>query len=196
MAKNSSRDPIFTPELLKVLKIFGLASLFLVFALSFFNDKRADNTGEDRTFKVNDSNRLFFLNLRAIHYEREARADAKMTLFRHKGLLHEESKPSLNFVIILNALKDESYIYFEPQNIDWPIDLKAVSSEGEKLFHLENGNNMLFYSYLNELSPWIEVDAGFYIQVDGNWERIWETEEERESLKEIIEDYIQLLENK
>ncbi|MBN3581539.1 hypothetical protein JYB64_04020 [Algoriphagus aestuarii] len=196
MAKNSSRDPIFTPELIKILKIFGLASLLLVFVFSFFNDKRADNTGEDRTFKVNDSNRLFFLNLRSIHYEREARIDAKMTLFRHKDTIQNDKPWNLILVIILNSLKNESYIYFELQNLKWPIELKAVSAGEEQKFHLENGNNKQFFDYLTSLKPWIEEDADFFIQKDGTWKSIWETEIEKESLKEIMDDYLKLLEKK
>lgn len=196
MGKSFSRDPIFTRELIKVLKIFGLTSVFLVFALSFFNEKRADNTGEDRTYKVNDSNRLFFMNLRAIYYDKEVRADAKMALFRHKKLDLSGNEESLNLVIILNSLKDESYIYFEPKNVNWPIHIKAESLNGNKQFHFENGNNDLFFSYLQELRPWLKNDVLFSIQIEGTWKRIWKTEEEREAVKEIADDYFKLLENK
>lgn len=194
MGTNSSRDPIFTPELAKILKIFGIASIVLVVVLSFFNEKRANNTGEDRTFKVNSSNRLFFLNLRAIHYDREARTDAKMTLYRHKD--QNTNLSNLGLVLILNSLKDEAYIYFEPIKTDWPIEIKVESSSGMKAFHFENGNNALLYSYFKELEPWFEEDADFSIRIKGEWKALWKVQEEREAIKEVMSDFNELLSDK
>jgi len=196
MGTNSSKDPIFTPELVKILKIFGIASILLVMVLSFFNEKRADNTGDDRTFKVNSSNRLFFLNLRAINYDREARTDAKMLLFRHKERNHLENQLRLDLVIVLNSLKDEAYIYLEPQGVDWPLNLNASTINGSKEFILENGNISTFLSYAQTLKPWIEEDAEFSINTAKGWVPLWEKQNEKESLKEILNDYFKLLEDK
>lgn len=196
MANQNNKDKIFTPELVKILKIFGIASLLLVLSLSFFNEKRANNSGEDRTFKVNSSNRLFFLNLRAIHYDRESRTDAKMTLFSHKDRKEAvDSIPNLELRIILNSLKDEAYIYLEPVNLDWPINLKAVLEENEKEFSFENGNRELFFGYVNQLKPWIEQDASFWIKNSNEWKPLWQEQEEKEAIKETLTDYFKLLED-
>lgn len=196
MARNSSSDPIFTPELVRIIKIFGLASLLLVLALSFFNEKRANNSGKDRTFKVNDSNHLFFLNLRAIHYLRENRTDAKMVLYRHKDIPTGEKEKGLNLVIVQNSLKDEAYIYFEPINLDWPISLKAKTDTDSAEFQFENGNAMTFLSYVNALKPWIDQEAKFTLKTDSGWIKLWQGEGEMDAIKEVLEDYFKLLENK
>lgn len=193
MGTNSSRDPIFTPELVKILKIFGIASILLVLILSFFNEKRADNTGVDRTFKVNSSNRLFFLNLRAINYDREARVDAKMLLFRHKERDQNEDSKSLGFVIVLNSLKDEAYIYLEPRGVDWPLILKASADDESKEFILENGNTSSFLAYVQEIKPWIDQDAKFSLKTKEGWIPLWGQQEEIKSLKEVVNDYFNLL---
>jgi hypothetical protein len=196
MGTNSSRDPIFTPELVKIIKIFGLASILLVLVLSFFNEKRADNSGEDRTFQVNSSNRLFFLNLRAINYDREARTDAKMMLFRHKDRNQDENLVGLGLVIVLNSSKDEAYIYFEPRGIDWSINLKIQTKTESIEFQFENGNISTFLSYAQLLKQEIEQDADFSISTPNGWIPLWEKQEEKESLKEILNDYFKLLEDK
>jgi len=38
------------PNLLKIIKVFGLVSIALVIFFSFFNDRRANNTGQDEDF--------------------------------------------------------------------------------------------------------------------------------------------------
>lgn len=196
MGKGTSKDPIFTPELLKILKIFGIASVFIVLLLSFFNEKRANNTGEDQTFKVNDSNRLFFLNLKAIHYDREARSDAKMLLFRHKDRNQEENERGLDLVIIQNSLKDEAYIYLEPKNIDWPLNIKAFTLTDSASFTFENGNAQTFLSYVNSIKPWVDAQANFSIESKDGWQPLWQKNEEQEAIKEILNDYFKLLEDK
>lgn len=54
-----SQAPVLTPELLKVIKIFGLLSVSIVLVLSFFNEYRADNTGTDDPHSMTDSNYLY-----------------------------------------------------------------------------------------------------------------------------------------
>ena len=72
----SSKAPVLTPDLIKVLKIFLGSALGIVLLLSFFDGYRANNTGKDRAFQVADADRLFFVNLRSIHYDREVRPEA------------------------------------------------------------------------------------------------------------------------
>lgn len=192
MSNRGSSDPILTPELLKIIKIFISLSIGLVLFFSFFNSRRANNTGADQRFRMADSNRIYFLNIRAIDYEREIRKDARMTLFRHEDRAVSD-QPSLDFIIILNKTKDEAYLYLEPQNLEWPIRLKAKHGETEKIFELQNGNNLKFFTYLEELKPWIMEDSQFQIQINNDWEEIWQSPSERQALKATLEDYYRLI---
>lgn len=189
----TKRDAVLTPELVKILKIFIFSSLGLVLTLSFFNDYRADNTGEDRTFRVNSSNRLYFLNVRAIHYDREVRRDAGMTLFRHGKRAQSEAQPSLDLVILLNAEKEEAYAYFELKNAEWPIQIRTTSSPGGQSFEFANGNNFDHLDFLHQLRPVLEQEHEMELLVGGKIFPLWPTQKEKQALKSTIEDYFRLL---
>ena len=191
----SKRDPIFTPELIKVLKIFILSSLSLVIVLSFFDGYRANNSGEDRTFRVSDSNRLYFKNVRSIHYERELREDASMTLYRHRKRLQSSSLPTLDLVIILNPLKDDAYIYFELNNAEWPIQIRSTTSSASvDTLDFGNGNNLEHFDLLKKIVPAVKQNARFELISGGKSYPLWRGEKERDVLNAVIEDYFRLLE--
>jgi hypothetical protein len=189
----TKRDPILTPELVKILRIFIFASLALVVFLSFFDSYRANNTGEDRSFRVTDSNRLYFQNIRSIHYDREIRQDASMTLFRHRNHEQTDSLPGLVPVIILNPLKDDAYIYFELENAQWPIQIKISSSQGIEMIEFAMGNNHDHFNLFVKLAAALNQDAGFDLILEDKIFRIWNDERERETVKTIAEDYFRLI---
>ncbi|TDQ17082.1 hypothetical protein DFQ04_1731 [Algoriphagus boseongensis] len=189
----SSNDRILTPELVRILKIFLLSSILLVFVFSFFNSYRADNTQRDRTFQMADSDRLYFLNVRSIHYDREIRKDAGMTLFRHKKRVQSDSFPTLDPVIILNPTKEEAYIYFELKNADYPISLEASLGEEKQQIEFSNGNNQAHLNLLKGLNPWIKEDYEFELVSGTQKYPLWTDVKEKEILKTILEDYFRLL---
>lgn len=186
-------DQVLTPELVKLLKIFIFLSLGLVLILSFFNSHRANNTGEDKSYRVNDSNRLYFMNVRAIHYDREVRRDAGMTLFRHGKRLQSDAQPTLDLVILLNPVKDDAYIYFELKNADWPIRLSAKTDKDVLVFDFSNGNNDEHFGLIQKLKPLIQENAEFELILDGKIFPIWSNEMEKEAVKSVVEDYFRLL---
>lgn len=189
----SKRDPIFTPELVKILKIFIFSSLAVVLVLSFFNGHRANNSGEDRTFRVTDSSRLYFQNVRSIHYDREIRQDASMTLFRHRKRLETDTLPNLDLVIILNPLKDEAYIYFELKNVEWPIQIRTTSSGTVETIDFGNGNNRDHFDLFKKIAPAIEKGAQFELVLGEKIYPLWAEEKEKDVLKTVSEDYFRLL---
>ena len=193
MAQKPKTDPILTPELIKIIKIFGIASISLVLVLSFFNDKRANNSGEDDTFRMADSNRIYFLNVRASYYDRENRTDAGMALFRHGKRQISDSTPTLDLLIILNPINDEAYIYLEPLNFDWPIKIRVSGKNQSKEFILENGNKFDHLSHINKLKAGIYEGLSYELFLRDAWIPIWDTPNEKEVLKTIINDYFRLL---
>lgn len=193
MPKRQKTNEILSPELIKILKIFGFVSVGLVLLLSFFNTKRANNTGDDLTFHMTSSSRLYFLNVRAISYDRESRSDAGMLLFRHGKREIYGSQPSLDLVIILNSQKDEAYLYIEPVNMEWPLEIRASREGKEEVFQFQNSNNSDFLKYVRNLEPWIADNAEFEIKKDSTWTSIWSKPKEKEALKTILEDYFRLI---
>ncbi|UZD21549.1 hypothetical protein [Algoriphagus halophytocola] len=190
------KDAVFTPELIRILKIFGIFSIAFVVLLSFFDSKRASNSGKDLAFRMSSSSRIFFLNLKAIHYDRAIRADAGMTLFRHADREKSDSRPLLDVLIILNPIKDEAYLYLEPINTSWPIALR-VGREGklEKEFLFENGNKSDFLDYLSQLEPWLDPESKIELKSGEDWNPIWNTAKERNAILETLEDFARLTEN-
>lgn len=193
MPQRQNSNDILSPELIKILKIFVLISIGLVLLLSFFNIKRANNSGQDLSFRMTSSSRLFFLNVRAIKYDREARSDAGMILFRHGKRAISDRNPLLDVMIIMNNSKDEAYLYLEPLNLDWPLEIKASHGGYEEVFQFQNGNNSELLGYVRQLEPWITNDANFEIKVDSAWVTIWSSPKEKEALKSILEDYFRLI---
>ncbi len=186
-------DPILTPELVKVLKIFMFSAVAIVLVFSFFNDYRADNTGKDRSFRIADSDRIYFQNVRSINYDREFRQDAGMTLFRHRNRLQSSSLPTLDLVILLNPTKDEAYIYFELTNAEWPATIKVDGLVNEDSFEFANGNNRDHLELFQRLAPTLAEDAKFELLVGDTAFPIWTSEKEKEAVKTVIEDYLRLL---
>lgn len=193
MAQKPKTDPILTPELIRIIKIFGIASILIVILLSFFNNKRANNSGEDDTFRMADSDRLYFLNVRASYYDRENRTDAGMALFRHGKRVISDSIPALDLLIILNSQKDEAYLYLEPVNFDWPIKISAYNELKSEEFTLDNGNKFDHKVHVDKLKPWIEETASFDLWYKESWIPIWASPKEKEVLKTILNDYFRLL---
>lgn len=189
----TKRDPVLTPELVKILKIFIFSSLGLVLVFSFFNSYRANNSGDDRTFRINDSNRLYFLNVRSIHYDKEIRRDAGMNLYRHGKRLVNNSEPTLDLVILLNSGKEEAYIYFELKNADWPTRISAKSAEESQTFEFANGINLDHFAMIQKLRHLIEENAEFELIVDEKPHPLWSNEMEKEAVKSVVEDYFRLL---
>lgn len=189
----SKRDPVLTPELVKILKIFIFSSLGLVLVLSFFNEYRANNSGEDRTFRMNDSNRIYFLNVRSIHYDREIRRDAGMTLYRHGKRLQTEALPTLDLVILLNSSKDDAYIYFELKNADWPIQISAETEGATRVFEFSSGNNATQFELLQKLRPLILANSKFELITGGKATPLWTEEKEKDAVKSAVQDYFRLL---
>lgn len=190
----NKRDPTLTPELIKILKIFIFSSLGLVLILSFFNDYRANNTGDDRTFHVSDANRLYFLNVRSIHYDREIRRDAGMSLFRHGKRFQSDTLPTLDLVILLNPVKDNAFIYFELKNGDWPIQIRAKSNDAAEVFEFSNGTNADHLNLLKSLKPAIDQDSDFELILGEKSFPLWSAAKEMPALKSVVEDYFRLIE--
>lgn len=187
------KDPILSPELIKILKIFLFSSFGLVVIFSFFNSYRANNTDEDKTFKVLDSNRLFFLNVRSIQYDREYRKDAGMSLFRHKKRIIPDSVPSLYPALILNPKREEGYIYFELNQAEFPIQLKVLAGEDSLVIDFSGGNNEENYAFFRKLRPFWEQEGKFYLKTTNKEYPIWTDSKELDVLNTISEDYLRLL---
>lgn len=189
----SSKSPVLTPDLLKVLKIFLGSALALVLVLSFFDGYRANNTGKDRNFQAADADRLFFVNLRSIHYDREVRLEAGMELFRHGKRLKTDTIPTFFPALLLHTKQKEAYLFFELEGAEYPIQLQAIS--GDEVIHIpfDLGGNTAHKALGEQLWPLLQQNASFSLSVSGKEYPLWQTESEKEVLKTVLTDYFRIL---
>jgi hypothetical protein len=189
----SSNAPVFSPELLKILKIFLGISVVLVLVFSLFDGYRANNTGEDRSFRVADADKLYFLNLRAIHYDRELRREAGMTVYRHGKRTAADSLSVLFPAILLHPVQEEAYLYFELPAEEYPLQVLVKAGATSDTLLLELGGNALHKAFAEQLWPFLAQEAVFVRLKGGNELPIWSTEREKEVLNTILSDYFRLL---
>ena len=189
----SSKTPVFTPDLIKVLKIFLGSALGIVLLLSFFDGYRADNTGKDRGFQVADADKLFFLNLRSIHYDREQRQEAKMELFRHGKRQNIPNTPSFFPAILFPSNKEEAYLFFELEGGDYPIQIQAIDQGMETEISFDLAGNAAHKGLAEQLFPLLQRDASFTWEVNGTKSPLWANESEKEVLKTVLTDYFRIL---
>ena len=189
----SSKAPVLTPDLIKVLKIFLGSALGLVLVLSFFDGYRANNTGKDRSFQVADADRLFFVNLRSIHYDRELRQEAEMEIFRHGKRSRIDTIPGFFPAILLPSKKQEAYLFFELEGADYPIQLQAIL--GDEVIHIpfDLGGNTAHKALGEQLWPLLQQNASFSLSGNGKETPLWQTESEKEVFKTVLTDYFRIL---
>ena len=189
----SSKAPVFTPDLIKVLKIFLGSALGLVLLLSFFDGYRADNTGKDRSFKVADADKLFFVNLRSIHYDRELRSEAKMELFRHGKRPKFDTIPRFFPAILLPSKTKEAYLFFELEGADYPIQIQVILGDEVIQIPFDLSGNTAHKSLGEQLWPLLQQQASFKLLVEGKEYPLWQTESDKQVLKTVLTDYFRIL---
>ena len=189
----SSKAPVFTPDLIKVLKIFLGSALGLVLLLSFFDGYRADNTGKDRSFKVADADKLFFVNLRSIHYDRELRSEAKMELFRHGKRRKFDTVPTFFPAILLPSKTKEAYLFFELEGADYPIQIQVILGDEVIQIPFDLSGNTAHKSLGEQLWPLLQQQASFKLLVEGKEYPLWQTESDKQVLKTVLTDYFRIL---
>ena len=193
LAYMSSKAPVLTPDLIKVLKIFLGSALALVLMLSFFDGYRANNTGKDRTFQVADADRLFFVNLRSIHYDREVRPEAGMELFRHGKRLKPDTIPTFFPALVLHSKQKEAYLFFELEGADYPIQIQANLGDEVIQIPFDLGGNTAHKALGEQLWSLLQQNASFSLSVNGKETPLWKTESEKEVLKTVLTDYFRIL---
>jgi len=189
----SSKAPVFTPDLIKVLKIFLGSALGIVLLLSFFDGYRADNTGKDRSFKIANADKLFFVNLRSIHYDRELRSEAKMEIFRHGKRQIAPNTPSFFPAILFPSKEGEAYLFFELEGATYPIQIQVKDQGKETKISFDLAGNTGHKALAEQLWPFLQRDASFTWEVNGSKYPLWANESEKEVLKTVLTDYFRVL---
>ena len=188
-----NKSPILTPDLIQILKIFLGTALGIVLVFSLFDGYRADNTKKGRSFQVADADRLFFFNLRSIHYDREVRLEAGMEIYRHGKRSESDLVPSFFPSLLLHSKQKEAYLFFELGRAEYPIQIQV--SLGDRVIQIpfDLGGNTAHKALGEQLWPLLQQDASFSLLLRDKELPLWQTESEKEVLKTVLTDYFRLL---
>ncbi|WP_158856230.1 hypothetical protein [Lunatibacter salilacus] len=188
-----------SPELLRIIKIFGAVSVGLVLLLSLFNDRKADNTGSMDEFFVTDANRIYFKNLRQHNYDWERHHAAKMDIFRYEKRVTDTSGYTLNAALIINRVKDAAYLYLEPQGRlkhENPLEIRWEKSPGDKgKSSFYQGDRYSHYQFVEEIFPLLNLDEPVAVEakVGDSWIPILTSTQEIDALRITCKDYYRLI---
>lgn len=193
----SRADKELTPEIIRIMKIFGLISILLVLVLSFFNEKRANNSGaEPSAMRMTDADRIYFRNVRSIAYDIEILKDAKMVAYRHAKRSTNTLITDLPVAILINQPKDEAYLYWEfsvdslPIVVSWNNPSNGMSGE----IRFEGGDKFAHLAFGEEIFPLLSNEAvEFGINFSGKNLMILETEGARMPVLTSLKDYFKLI---
>lgn len=187
------KSPVLTPDLIQILKIFLGTALVMVLVFSFFDGYRADNTGKGRSFQVADADRLFFINLRSIHYDREIRQEADMVIYRHGKRLKSDTVPSFFPALFLHSKQKEAYLFFELAGGEYPIQIQINTDDHLIQIPFDLGGNAAHKALGEQLWPLVQQNASFSLLVRDKELPLWQTASEKEVLKTVLTDYFRLL---
>ncbi|GGZ20728.1 hypothetical protein GCM10007049_11650 [Echinicola pacifica] len=192
----SAKKEVFTPELIKIIKLFGLISVSLVLILSFFDERKSNNSGmlDENSFKA--SSLIYFQNVRQIHYDIERQAEAKLLLYRHKDRSGSADSIFINLSLIVNRIKDKAYIYAELSPALELLDtvrLRRQSDAGtNEHFSILNGDRRSHELLVNKLMSLQDREV-IEVQVVESWFPIWTSDDAKQALIKTAVDYRELV---
>lgn len=186
----------------RLLKIFGFASLGLVFLLSFFNDYRANNSGEDATFTIKDAGLLFFYNLRKIDYRLKRLPEAKIEIYTNEGFEKDSTKNSLRLDIIINKNKQTAFLYLKPRGafqVAGTLRFRNGKQPDNSSFTLETGtaDRHVHLEAARKIVYWLQEEDGFVeVTTDKSWWPLTREAKEKEAFLNAYNDFLKITANK
>lgn len=198
MVKPAANNDIAQKEMFKLLKIFGIASLGLVFLLSFFNDYRANNSGEDPTFAIKDAGLLFFYNLRRIDYRMERVPEAKIEIYTNEGFDEDSTRNTFNLDIIINKNKQTAFLYLKPLGVfngGGTLLLRNGNQPEKSVLTLATGtaDRYVHLEAAKKIVLWLQEEEGFVeVEVDQKWVPLTNNLEEKEAFLNTYNDFLKI----
>ncbi|MBR9774055.1 MAG: hypothetical protein GYB55_03245 [Cytophagales bacterium] len=197
MPKSASHiDPSQT-EMFRLLKIFGIASLSLVLILSFFNEYRANNSGEDPTFTIKDAGLLFFYNVRRIDYRTSRLAEAKLEIYTHKSFDNDSTLNTIILNIIVNKHNQTAFLFLKPQGNYINRKILLRNREGQKQDSLtispNTSNRQTHLENVKTIGHWLEQESGNIEVLSSNkWTPIFERKKEKQAFLHSLNDFLKI----
>ncbi len=178
-------------------RIFAFTLLGLIILSAVFYDSEPKPRLEDVDFHVQESEALYFRNLRQIYYSKEVRDDAQFDIFRLKGLELDSGEAEIGFAIINNWLHDQAYIKLEATDLAMEGDsiyLMIQHDESDTTLSLGNEGMQSHLNIAVQIYKAMASDASiFTLRAGEGQEEIWNETERRNSIKRLLKDYFKLI---
>jgi hypothetical protein len=202
MVKHAANNDNSQKEMFKLLKIFGFASLGLVFLLSFFNDYRANNSGEDPTFTIKDAGLLFFYNLRRIDYRLTRLPEAKIEIYTNDAFDKDSTKNGILLDIIINKNNQTAFLYLKPQGVFSTaknLRVRNGNQPEDKSFTLDTqtADRQIHLEAVQKIAHWLQEEEGSVeVYVDKKWFPLTPEIKEKEAFLNAYNDFLKITANK
>jgi hypothetical protein len=176
-----------------------LLLLWFVIFLTLIGCKIDRNKHVDRdkfTFKTTDDSFLFFKNVRQIYYDFQDLPKARWYAYRYGDRITNEPRPILTPVIVVDWIKNESYLLVEPNEVLSSEPLLTVRETNVKgtVFEYslrERGReNML--EFATKIYEGIMDENTITILFEGEFRPLFSGEEDRENFRVVMSDYYRL----
>ena len=171
---------------LKRMLLLALFGLILLIGVTYNENPKIQSSR--LSFHVQESNALYFKNLRQFYYTEATDSASKMKVRRLKSL----SGP-LKFDIVDNWLQDEAYIFWNWEGESLMDTLLMLSSGGDTL-RMYPADASQHIAWAHQVYGLLSAsdDRAFSVFYSGKRQSIWRKEGEREAVLRGLKDYFKL----
>jgi hypothetical protein len=148
------------------------------------------------TFKVSKDSFLFFRNVRQIYYDFQDLPQAKWYAYRLSDRSKNAGTPVLTPVIVVDWLRDESYVLLEPNEFlqsEITFKIREKNSAG-KFFEYSlaqrGRENML--EFASKIYEGIMDENEMYINASNRWHPLFADDEDKDNFRIVMADYYRL----
>lgn len=175
--------------------------LFLLFVLTSACEqhKNVKIDGSSPQFKMQQSNRLFFRNMRQTYYDMEEMKAAKMEVYRISERDTSHNAPVINAKIIQHWGQDRAYAMIDPHPFLEGIDVLKVSwadttqnTKGTYTFPI-NSPQPIHYRFATELYSSIQSGHVLTLEVADQEVSLFPTHKSREPFRKTMVDFYRLV---
>jgi hypothetical protein len=177
---------------------YSVLLLFILLSSSCKIDKDKVIDISQARFKTTNSSILFFRNIRVSYYDKVEMYEAKMNQFRLKERNLSDTIPVINLCILEAWMRDEAYIYVEPNslianrdtlNVFW----KDNQSDSTGIHQFVEGDREMHYRFATQIYTSIQKNHSFFVEVNQQRIPLMDKENERETFRKTLVDFYRLV---
>ncbi len=202
MKKSAANTDQMTREMYRLLKIFGSISIGLVLLLSFFNEYRADNSGEEAEFTASDAGLIYFKNIRKIDYRTAHLPEAMIERYTHEDFDPDSTKSGIQLDLIVQKNNRTAVPFVLPKGklaTNAPVLLRAhqgLETIADSL-RIHSGDRQTHLKAAKKLYQWLLADmASIEAKTEKGWIPVFDDPKARKAFIQTFKDYEKITSSK